>query len=218
MIQLILLTVLVVLFFTVLIYSANTLKTNFGSDIRIVWYFFSLSFVITSLIALWAIGKGAIDNSGKFKGEIGEFLNNLMLGMLDINLSLYLILTIVIVILLPQIISYLLSGLSGTASKPVLIEESLSFVVWGLVKTFVVASGIIFSISIIGYFNNWSSFSISGLYAFLSLSLMFISLSFVSLLFFRETESVLNDFKQYCPTIIYTSLLKTHSWLTRNED
>ena len=46
---------------TVIYYSNSKLRNNHKDDLRIVWYFFSLTLVISHIIGLWAISYGAID-------------------------------------------------------------------------------------------------------------------------------------------------------------
>lgn len=69
-------------------HAGRRLAERNASDIRIVWYFFSLSLTSTLLIAWWASSVGAIDVTGSFHGTAGSVLHRLLDVMLDLETDL----------------------------------------------------------------------------------------------------------------------------------
>ncbi|MHB1332917.1 MAG: hypothetical protein ACYCY1_09990 [Sulfuriferula sp.] len=194
-------------------YSIRQLREKNGRDIRIVWYFFSLSWVATYGIAWWAVSKGALHQQG-FQGGLGELLKKLLGIMLDLNADLIVLLAIVAIITLPQLIGYVLSGLSGCASAPFLIEGSLSFLVWGLIKSFSVCAGIILSLAVFSMWQGWHTWWQGGFVMTYTSSLL-LMFSFAVLLMYREAESVASDFRKYFPKT-HKVCLTVHKWFTRH--
>jgi hypothetical protein len=199
-----------------LYYSGQVLKEHHGDDIRIIWYFFSLTFVISYIIGLWATSNGAIDSSGSFVGEAGDFINKLLTATLDIKLSIYLILAILALILIPQFMCYLLSGIFGVASSPLYISESIKFLIWGLIKTFIIVSGVTAAILLFGSFSSWKSFELKNIFGWSLISLAFCFFSFMTLLLYRESEKMLADIKEIMPNRLLDPLIKLHNFFTRH--
>ena len=203
-------------FIGLVIYSIKILRVKYQEDIQIVWYFFSLTLVISHLIALWATNQGAIDNVGAFQGEAGQFINNLITAVLDINLSFIIIFSILALILLPQFISYILSGCFGVAAAPVLLNESFSFVMWGIVKTFIVASGVTTTIFIFGTVLSWDSFEFNKVIGWILLSMSLCCFAFFSLLIFRVPKEVLGDVRDKTPNCLVNKFVFINNWLIRH--
>jgi len=208
--------VLGLILFGLIIYSNITLRSKHDEDVRIVWYFFSLTLVVSHMIALWATSNGAIDNNGSFQGEAGEFISKLISASLDINLSFMVLGSVLVIIILPQFLSYLFSGIFGVATKPMLLNESLSFLMWGIIKTFVVTSGISSTIVIFGYFFSWESFEFNEVIGWVLISIGFNSFAFFTLSIFRESEKVLEDITKWCPDKVLNILKDIHEKCTRH--
>jgi|SRR5208337_4258916 len=60
----------------------------------------------------------------------------------DIEAEYYILIAIFVVLAVPQIISYLISGIFGCASRPLFISQITKFIMWSLIKAFAVISGI----------------------------------------------------------------------------
>ena len=174
---------LAVIFFIAIlcsIYSiAILLSRKHGRDLRVVWYFFSLSLVITCGIVWWAINTGAIDEHGTFHGNAGDAIKKVLNIMLDLNADIQIFATIAAVITVPQLLSYVLSGFCGCAALPLLIEESFRFFVWNLVKSFAVVSGILLPLALFGAWNHWGhrTWREAAFLIFVSETLILLSLS-----------------------------------------
>lgn len=196
-------------------YSIIRVRSEFPEDIRIVWYFFSLTIVISSMVGFWAVNVGAINDSGGFVGESGGFLNKLIMAAVDIKLSLTIVFAIVVLILVPQLLSYVLSGIFGIAKSPVYFFESLSFLTWSMIKTFVVTSGVLFVILIFGVCMGWQSFDGKAVISWFVLAISFCFLSFFVLLLYRCTGEVVSDVQKFTPAFILNILGNIHSCFTR---
>jgi len=196
-------------------YSGRVLREKHGNDIRIVWYFFSLTFVISCIIGLWATSNGAIDSSGSFVGEAGAFINKLITTTLDVKFSIYIILAVLAVILLPQFMCYVLSGIFGVAPSPLYINGSIKFLVWGLVKTFIIVSGVTAAILLFGSFSTWKSFELKNIASWSLISLAFCFFSFMTLLAYRESEKMLSDIKEIIPNRLLEPFVKMHIKFTK---
>lgn len=201
----------------IIYYSGTKLSHNYGSDIRVVCYLFSLSLVVTSEIAWWAVSNGAIDKQGTFNGVAGQYLDTLLSFMFNLTEEIIIFVAIVVLIVLPQILSYFLSGLFGCASTPVLIQGSFRFLVWSLVKLFAVTPGVLLPIAIIGLYKNWDHWGWRGVSASVFLTAMLIMFSFFVLTLYRDPEGVIADVKNKMPSFIRKMLISTHAWLTRSE-
>ena len=214
--KIILIALLLLFALVIVYYSASQLSRRYGGDIRVVWYFFSLSFVSTSGIAWWGIKIGALDERGAFQGNTGEVINKLLSFMLDINTDLYIIFAIVVLVIIPQLFSYILSGLFGCATAPMLMAGSLRFLVWGVTKSFVVVAGVLLSISVFGLWNHWAKWTLEGAGALVYTSVMLIAIAFAILLSYREAKSVVGQLQKSCPDGICRMLALMHRWFTRS--
>ena len=194
-------------------YSIRQLRKDHGGDVRVVWYLFSLTLVITCEIASWAVSNGVLNEHG-FEGELGAFLEKLLITMLNLEASLIFVLSIAGLIVLPQLIGYLLSGLSGCAGTPFLIEGSLSFLAWGLVKSFSVCGGIVISLAVFGTWHGWHTWQQGG-FVMMYTSSMLIMFSFAVLLMYREAETVASDIQKHFPKL-YARCVAIPLWCSRH--
>jgi len=191
------------------------LADKHGRDVRVVWYLLSLTVLVTCLIAIWASSVGAIDSKGFFQGELGEVINKILHFMLDLKTDFIIFVVILSIILIPQFTSYILSGLFGCASQPILVGETVGFFVWGVVKSMAVVSGIFLSVAIYGLFNNWEGWNLTGVASMISLPFMLIALSFSILYVYRDIDS---EYKKKIgekfPGLV-DFMRKKHEWLSR---
>lgn len=216
MIQYIAATISAIICLLLSYYAGRTLRASHGSDIRILFYLFSLTLVISSVIGIWATNHGAINEAGSFVGEAGQTLSKLITTTLDIELSMQIILSITSIILAPQILCYLLSGIFGVASSPLFISETIGFLVWGMAKTFIVSSGIITSIAIFGIIYSWQSFSAENIMGISVLTLFLIFLSFFTILIYRESDKLTKDIARAIPNPFIKVAKNIHKLFTRH--
>jgi hypothetical protein len=189
-----LVTLLAIIILSGIWYFGKSLATNHGSDVRVVWYLFFLTAILTAAAATIGTAAGAIDAKGNFHGSLGVALEFILKSMLDLPKDLEIFLGIVILVLVPQGGSFLFSGvISGCARAPVFVGQSFSFLVWSTAKSFISAAGILFSMAGYGWKNNWEGWSARGATAMGSMSLMLLLLVFYILSIYREITNRLND-------------------------
>ncbi len=196
-------------------YTGLKLADKNGTDVRVVWYLFSLAVVATCIAAVWASSVGAIDDKGVFQGELGAAVNALLKFMLDLDTDLKIFSAILAMVLLPQITSYGLSGLFGCASAPIFVGGAIRFFVWGIVKSFVVAAGIVLSVALYGYFNSWNGWGAKGAASMSSLSGLLLMLSFSMLYLYRDLHAAVEKPLPNRFPKIQRMVASVHGWLTR---
>lgn len=185
------------------------------SDVRVVWYLFALSATISALLAHWAQGYGAIDSTGNFQGTTGAALSFLLKASLDVESSTAFCLAIIAVVLIPQIVSYLLSGLSGCAQAPIFISSTVSFFAWGLVKSLTVASGVVLVVPLYAYLNKWSNATGNEALGMALLSAQLIGFAFVVLAIYREVLDIPEMINKALPSRLRQAVTASQIWLTR---
>lgn len=186
-----------------------------GTDVRVVWYFFSLAVVATSITAAWASSIGAIDDKGVFQGEHGAAVNVLLKFMTDLDADLKIFFSILAIVLLPQIASYVLSGIFGCASAPIFVGGAIRFFIWGLVKSFVVAAGIVLSVALYGYFSKWNVWNVKGVAVMSSMSGLLLMLSFSTLYLYRDFHAAVKKQSPKKFTKIQRMVDYLQNWMTR---
>ncbi|WP_027997104.1 hypothetical protein [Simplicispira psychrophila] len=200
---------------SVIAFTGLKLANKYGTDVRVVWYLFSLAVVTTCITAAWASSIGAIDDKGVFQGELGAAVNVLLKFMLDLDADLKIFSSILAIVLLPQIASYVLSGIFGCASAPIFVGGTIRFFIWGLVKSFVVAAGIVLSVALYGYFSNWSGWSVKGAASMSSMSGLLLMLSFSMLYLYRDFHAAVEKQSPNKFPKIQKMVDSLQSWLTR---
>lgn len=188
------------------------------SDVRIVCYFFSLTVVLTALVAMWASAAGAIDGDGIFHGRIGSVLNRLLRTLLDVDASLKLLGGLVAVVVLPQVASYMLGGLFGCGTSPILVGRALQFFVWSLAKSLVVASGMLMALAGLGATAGWKGWSVTGAASMVSTGMVLSAMTFVALYLYRSefSDSSWDASPSHGHGRARMRLVSAHAWLTRN--
>ncbi len=202
--------------FSLIWYFCSQLTNGHDGDVRVIWYFFSLTIVVSLLIGLWAVSYGSIDGEGNFQGDSGGFLFKLISGSLDVNLSLLIVICIFAVLILPQLLSYVLSGIFGVASTIAFFSESYSFVVWWIAKTFIVASGVMLVVPVFAMVHSWDEFTLNVICFWFMLSIYLCLASFMLLFFYRKGYEFLNKVINKTPECIVKKLSRIHKSFTRN--
>lgn len=198
-----------------ILFFADQLSRRNQSDIRVVWYFFGLSAVISLLLTAWAINAEAVDAQGQFHGKAGQVLSFLLKSALDIKASLLLCAGIVALIVAPQLLSYFLSGLSGCATAPLFVQGSLGFFAWGLVKSLSVAAGVILVVPTYAWIERWKDWSFSNALGMILLAEMLVALAFCALFVYRGMVHAPRVLVQACPQSVLGLLESTRRWMSR---
>jgi len=191
------------------------LVENHDSDIRVICYFFSLSLVISILVIFWAVNVDAIKPNGDFNGEIGSYLNELLKFMLDLKTDVVIITALFIIILVPQIISYFLSGLFGCATKPRFVSASFDLLIWGIVKPLITGAGIFFALIISTLIFSWDWKS-GGIWPISFTAISLLGCSFLVLWMYRDAQTPIQISDNKKEKRILKRLQSINRWLTRN--
>ncbi|MBD8707326.1 hypothetical protein IFT47_11855 [Pseudomonas sp. CFBP 13711] len=185
------------------------------SGLRIIWYFFSLSVIVTAEIGLHARYTSAINEHGQFVGDYGHILELGLHFMSDLNTDLLVFLGLLVAIILPQLLSYVISGLFGVASMPLFAGRSTTIFVWAVIKSFTVCSGIWFTISIMGALGVFSIPNYPGMWL---LSMLLLQLAFAMLWGYEQGKEslnvLINGANKRWPQLV-RPLLIAHGWCTR---
>jgi hypothetical protein len=115
------------------------LRKDHPTEIYIVWYFFALLFVAFSFLHAYAwIKETTVD------GIFGQFAWGKWVyhSLTDWKAEVLLVLVFLGLVALPQLSAYILSGLSGSASRPMLVLQATDMAIWSLIKTLASLSGI----------------------------------------------------------------------------
>jgi hypothetical protein len=202
-------------FFVILVIGTITgltylLSKKNGGDIRVVWYLSALTAMIVFFVAKIAIGTGVIVGD-EFVGEYGKLLSHFTGIMLDFKKDFLIVTCIASLVLVPQFICYLLSGLSGNAKSPMLMGIVLSFFFWGIIKSLVVCASILMTLWGL-YFFGYIPTSDETSWFFLKAGLSFLLLAFGIISLYREGEQLANWVGEHVP-----KLRAIHKCFTRNE-
>ena len=154
------------------------LKKKHAYEVDMMFYFLCLAFSISLIVTVAAVEFGAIDNSGNYVGERGEWFKSGLSFFMSIKDTLYLSITIVSVTIAPQIMSYILSGLFGCASRIVYAEEIIEISFWLAVKPLITVSGISMGLSLAAYLLAIEGFSIEHIYSMIAMSSVMLYFSF----------------------------------------
>ncbi|GAB3417477.1 hypothetical protein NX774_14790 [Massilia agilis] len=212
------LAILLLLLMIYMIYvSARSLVKNHQGDLNIVWYFFSLSVTATALLGMLAIQIGAIDKAGQSHGKAGDILAAILTFFIDLKSDVVLAAALISLVLVPQILTYLLSGLFGCAKNLFFVEGSVAFFVWFVVKSFAVASGVGIAFAIVGMVNGWPHAELAVGLALIAVCLFLLVFAFSFLSFYRNTVGWVRGVKEATPAIVIAFAQKVRRFMIRNK-
>ena len=80
--------------------------------------------------------------SAPYSETVGKLLQMWVTSSQDIDQEALILLGIFWLLIVPQVLSYLTSGVFGCASKPVFVSKITSFIAWSFIKGLVVLSGL----------------------------------------------------------------------------
>jgi hypothetical protein len=122
--------------------SISKLRREHSLEIYAIWYVFSLLFLI--FLALYAIsertGKEITDLFGEPYADAMRFVYNSLTNVQD---ELVLVFAFVYLAVAPQILAYILSGLSGSATPPRWVRQIGTIAIWSLLKFLAALGGIL---------------------------------------------------------------------------
>jgi hypothetical protein len=118
-----------------------TLRRNHPGEVYAIWYAWSFFFILF-------LGLGFIANSNNISivdvcGTRKDACSSIYKTLTDIGEELEFLTTIVTLALVPQLLTYLISGLFGTASAPRFVQQTQMIAVWGMIKFLAALGGIL---------------------------------------------------------------------------
>lgn len=197
-------------------HTALKLANANGSDVRIVWYLFSLALTCTILIAAWTSQNKVIDDTGDFQGKAGAFLSKILTSTLDLNAAISIYGSLVLLVVVPQILSWGFSGLFGCASSPIWMRPVFNFFIWSVIKSFVVASGVLLATAAYACTAGWTNSNLKQFILHLDIALVLLASAFGLLFAYRDFPAGVKDGKPNSAAIKVQQMFNIiNAWMNR---
>ncbi|PIT00606.1 hypothetical protein TSA1_07390 [Bradyrhizobium nitroreducens] len=134
------------IFLAMLYYAIFEMRKQHGREIYLIWYIFSFCFLI-----FLALGYGSgtqerhmlAENVEQMLGSSRSIFRPVYHALTDFDGEMKLLATLFGIVVGPQIMAYLLSGISGSASPPVFISQVTNVVEWSYIKFMAGLGGVI---------------------------------------------------------------------------
>lgn len=195
-------------------FFSQTMLKRHAADIRTTWYFYFLFAILTFIAGRVCTGAGIIDAKGEFHGNGGELLNGTLRYVFALNEHLSASLGIVLLMLGPQIGSYLFAGvLSGCATPPRYTGVVLRFSILLFAKSLVLAAGVLLGLSILSGTSDWAGLNPRKIGGMLTLSLYLQLAAFYFMSSRVEIDEVALASQDKKPL---SGAIRLHRWMTRN--
>jgi hypothetical protein len=132
----------VIIALVLIINSISELKYRHSGEIYVIWYIFFLLFLLFFLLYIFA------ENSGKevtdvFGPALSGILKFIYSSLTNVDEELGLVGILVYLGVGPQLLTYILSGLSGSAIPPLFVRQIGLIAVWSVIKFLSGLSGIL---------------------------------------------------------------------------
>lgn len=175
-------------------------------SIPIIWYTFSLSFCCTAL-AHYVVAALKL---GETHPAANEFIVWLVHISMDIQGEFYLLAAVFFVAIVPQILGYILSGISGVAEQPRFISQFTSMMTWFMAKAFAFLAGIYLQFGLFPADNPFQRLQMErgGFFAATAFSLM---IAFSLVVARHDMEDILRAIITRAP-----ALQRANGWMQRN--
>lgn len=186
------------------------------SHVQTVSYCFSLGFIATAMVAIWAHSVEAVDKHGLYKGPNGHYV----FDYINYGLSLYdeivIIAALLLLLVLPQLMAYAISGAFGSASKPVLFRSGSIFAFWCIIKSFWTTSGVMVALGVLGKLYRWQSFDILFTLKLIVGALILMCSSSVCIYAYNDLHEAVNIALKNIPIRVKRFGKRLHKCATRN--
>jgi hypothetical protein len=147
----VMLALLGLVFVVTLFISIMAIRRDHPHHIHTLWYTFSLTLCAVFILLTYAyytaapsVSRGTIfSDMPPLSGLPGRAALFFMHTSMDSSVEILTLLTIGLLLILPQVMSYVISGLFGCASPPILVSTVSKIVTWSFIKFFCVLSGIL---------------------------------------------------------------------------
>jgi len=183
--------------------------------IRTIWYFYFLLAFITLATGAGLARLGVIDSKGQVHGNAGDVWNTLLAALFSLTDDIFGACALVGVIVLPQLLSYVFSGvLSGCAGRPRFTQPVIRFVLLSLAKSFAVAAGALLGMVLLGWACSWEGASVREGLGLCMFSLITLMMSFHLLTILAGAF----DPDERPKSGPHPRLRVVHDWMTRNSE
>jgi hypothetical protein len=121
-----------------LVLAIWVLRKTHAHQIYLIWLSFSFFFVMALLVCLYV-------------GQLSDFnpaLQAVVHEMINADSEYKMVAGIIGLIVGPQVLTYFLAGLSGSASTPLFVSQITNFMIWNVVKFLSASSGILLALVI----------------------------------------------------------------------
>ncbi|GAB2793766.1 hypothetical protein [Dyella kyungheensis] len=163
-------------------FMVTQVRGKYASSVHIIWYLFSLSFCAAFIGLRWARAVGAMDAMGNPGNETGKWVVATMNFSMDLQADFYVLSALVLLVVGPQCLSYVLSGLFGCASRPRFVSFWVSVFTWGMAKSFAITAGVLLVVDSFGSGQGWHGFDAKFAIKYACLALILLLFAFASLL------------------------------------
>ncbi len=180
-------------------------------DIYLTSFGFSLAVIMTMIVSIWAYAIGAIDEHGVYQGQTGQFLSRLLNFSLGLSEEIWLIILSLVLLIIPQIMSYVISGFFGSASNPLFVREGIEIGFWFMVKSFPTVAGILMGLTLVGGFLKWPHFDDIGISRLVLLSSVLIFSCYLAIFIYIDFHMLISIF----PLRLRNLGQRLHGWFTR---
>jgi hypothetical protein len=125
--------------------SIKSVRQEHAGHVHTIWYIFSLAFCIT-LIFYSSLPTFSYNDAELSVSDSEDVITQLGRNFIDISTDLYgeiyLIGGLIIIVVIPQIMSFVISGIFGCASRPVFVERITNIATLSFIKFLSVFAGI----------------------------------------------------------------------------
>lgn len=209
----------------------SQLRVKYGTSVHVIWYLSSLAWCAAIIALPWAQDAGVIDVQGRAINAPGKVFMGIFNFSLDLIADFRFLSGLVFLIIGPQLLSYLLSGAFGCASRPRLFACCVDFFAWGMAKSSAIAAGVLLAATLVGWRHHWSGFDAENCLKYARFAWLLLTFSFVALMGKATVDEipVLADSRQLAP--LRRWVLAQHQkmvrhrqpdsqgiWLTRSAD
>ena len=122
--------------------AIHELKQRHSPEIYTIWYIFSFFLLLFFALYYFAEKEGT-EVTHVLGPSYTETLTLVHHTLTDVRGELLLVAAVVYLAIIPQLLTYLLSGLSGSATPPLFVQQTATIAVWSVIKFLAGLSGIL---------------------------------------------------------------------------
>jgi hypothetical protein len=164
-----------------------------------LWYFFSFFVCITLLIMIWAHSVNAFDKSGAATGKAGNYVLWAIKSYTDTKFEVSILSSAIFLIIVPPVITYLITGLYGFAYWKIPLRPILVFVMFSFLKFLISFAGIAVVLMPWAYYEGWATTSLTTTIFACLTTFSYVAFSFVVMFVYLDGYDVLIFMNPFIP-------------------